>query len=165
LEFDNAHKTHVFDVYGFLAYRSRSRETAEDLTQETFERALKAWSRFDPQRSDARTWLLAIARNVYLDSRRRSKARPESPAPASVIDAAGGSEEGPGRYDPDPDLARALGSLSRREREAIALRFGGDLKVAGVAGVMGITTANAQQILSRALKRLRSLLEGSSLSG
>ena len=48
--------------------------------------------------------------------------------------------------------------LKRREREAIALRFGGDLTTAEVAGVLGVSVPNAQQILSRALRMLHSLL-------
>ena len=51
--------------------------------------------------------------------------------------------------------------LRRREREAVALRFGGDLRTAEVAEVMGVSVANAQQILSRALRRMRELMEGS----
>ena len=77
VDFTTAYETHIWHVYGFLAYRTRSRADAEDLTQETFERALKAWSRFDPARADLRTWLLVIARNTYIDSRRRAAARPQ----------------------------------------------------------------------------------------
>ncbi|MGH2951167.1 MAG: RNA polymerase sigma factor, partial [Solirubrobacterales bacterium] len=50
---------HVWDVYGFFGYRLDSREEAEDLVQATFERALRSWHRFDPERGSERTWLLA----------------------------------------------------------------------------------------------------------
>ena len=155
-----AYEAHVWDVYGFLAFRSRSREEAEDLTPETFERALKSWSRFDPRRSEPKPWLLVIARNVYIDSRRRAGARPRTVAPAVApepaptedreIDAIGG---------PDPECAAALARLKRREREALALRFGGDLSTVEVAEVLGVSVANAQQILSRALRRMRELMD------
>ena len=144
--------------YGFLAYRARSPEIAEDLTRETFERALRAWSRFDSQRSDARVWLLSIARNVYIDSRRRSKARPAPAMPVPAVEASAGSEERPGWRGLDPDVARALGRLSRRERDAIALCFGAELSIPDVAEVTGTSVADAQQILSRSLRRLRALL-------
>ena len=49
MKFDSAYEENVSAVYGYLAYRVRSAEEAEDLTQETFERALGAWSRFDPR--------------------------------------------------------------------------------------------------------------------
>ena len=60
---------------------------------------------------------------------------------------------------PDPQLAAALQRLERREREAIALRFGGDLRNAEIAELLGVSVANAQQILSRALRRLGRILD------
>ena len=59
----------------------------------------------------------------------------------------------------DPALAGALGQLGEREREIVALRFGGDLSGPEIAVLTGLTLANVQQILSRSLRRLRSLLE------
>jgi DNA-binding CsgD family transcriptional regulator len=60
---------------------------------------------------------------------------------------------------PDPDLHRAHGSLTDREREVIALRFGGDLTGPEIAELTGLSLANVQQILSRSLRRLRAELE------
>ncbi|HET6496627.1 MAG TPA: sigma-70 family RNA polymerase sigma factor [Thermoleophilia bacterium] len=164
MEFIEAYEQHVWGIYGFLAYRTRSPVEAEDLTQETFERALKAWPRFDPARNDARPWLLVIARNVYVDSRRRQAARPRVAPEVEV----GAGPESAGSIDanlgPDPEVSAALARLKRREREAIALRFGADLPVAGVAEVLDISVANAQQILSRSLRRLRTLLEHSAVN-
>src|SRR3954447_13960812 len=67
LAFDEAYEANVLRVYGFFAYRLRSREEAEDLTQLTFERALRAWGRYDPRRSQPGTWLMAIASNLLID--------------------------------------------------------------------------------------------------
>ena len=52
-DFARVYDDHVWRVYGFLAYRVRDRAVAEDLTQSTFERALRAWSRFDPRRASS----------------------------------------------------------------------------------------------------------------
>ena len=160
MEFIDAYEEHFWSVYGFHGYRLLSKPEAEDLTQETFERALKAWHRFDPVRGEARTWLLAIARNVYIDYRRRQGARPRTvavgPGDQADVRVQESMEEQTGL---DPELATALQRLSRREREAIALRFGGDLPTRDVAEALGVSVANAQQILSRALRRLRSILE------
>ena len=51
-EFSDVYDEEVWRVYGYFAYRLRSRSDAEDLTQLTFERALKAWDRFDPSRAE-----------------------------------------------------------------------------------------------------------------
>src|SRR5579864_9207962 len=68
--FGRVYEDHVWRVYGFLAYHLRDRDLAEDLTQTTFERALRAWSRFDPRRGSEAAWLLAIARNALVDHHR-----------------------------------------------------------------------------------------------
>src|SRR5688572_19308065 len=66
------------DVYGYLLYMTKNWALAEDLTNETFETALRRWKRFDPRRGTHRAWLLAIARSTALDwfradSRRRKR--------------------------------------------------------------------------------------------
>lgn len=160
-DFIGVYETHVWDVYGFLAYRTRSRPEAEDLTQETFERALRGWSTFDPSKGQAKPWLLAIARNVYIDSRRRRSVRPMALDDEGIEEVAG-DRGGTMELGPQPELAAALARLGRREREAVALRFGGDLRIAEIADLLEITVSNAQQILSRALRRLRVILEGES---
>ena len=74
-EFARVYDEHLRHVYGFLAYRLRDRDLAEDLTQATFERALRAWPRFDPKKASERTWLLTIARNRAIDHLRSLSAR------------------------------------------------------------------------------------------
>jgi RNA polymerase sigma factor (sigma-70 family) len=59
----------------------------------------------------------------------------------------------------DPELERALAELGPRERELIALRFGGDMSGPEIAHLTGITVSNVQQILSRSLRRMRASLD------
>src|SRR4029450_12691223 len=49
--------------------------TAEDLTSETFDRALRRWSSFDPRRGSAQTWLCQLARGAALDHFRAEERR------------------------------------------------------------------------------------------
>jgi RNA polymerase sigma-70 factor (ECF subfamily) len=147
---------HVWEIHGFFAYRLGSRADAEDLTQETFLRAFKAWSRFDPARAGMRTWLLSIARNLLIDHYRARAVRPEQAMPEGLDPQASDDELNLGL---DPALANALAQLGEREREIIALRFGGDLSGPEIAELTGLTLANVQQILSRSLRRLRGELE------
>jgi DNA-directed RNA polymerase specialized sigma24 family protein len=49
-DFAAVYDEHVWQVYGSFAYRLRNRSEAEDLTQLTFERALKAWGATTPRR-------------------------------------------------------------------------------------------------------------------
>jgi RNA polymerase sigma factor (sigma-70 family) len=160
-EFVDVYDSEVFEVYGFLAYRLRSREQAEDLTQATFERALGAWPRFDPSRASPRTWLLAIARNLLVDHHRRGRDRREQlvdPTDQAGQEAGGAHAEFQ-PAGPSPDLQVALEALDDRSRELIALRFGADLTGPEIAELTGLSLANVQQILSRSLRSLRDELD------
>lgn len=155
-EFARVYEEHVWRVYGFIAYRMADRHRAEDLTQVTFERALRAWSRYDPRRASERTWLLAIAHNVLVDDHRRRR-----PVVVDTIDerqmpVAVGPEE---RMNGAPELLDALATLPDRDREVLALRYGGDLSGPEIAELTGLSLANVHQIISRSLRTLRRLLE------
>ena len=164
--FADAYDEHVWDVYGFVAYRVRSREEAEDLTQLVFERALRVWGEFDPARASAKTWLLTIARNALIDHYRRDRSAQQQPVEGEQGEAALGASEPDERgLGPAPELAAALETLGARAREIIALRFGGDLTGAQIAELTGLTLANVQQILSRSLRSLREELEAALGSG
>jgi RNA polymerase sigma-70 factor (ECF subfamily) len=156
-DFADLYDRHVWHVYGFFGYRINSRHDVEDLTQLTFERALRAWKRFDPSRASSRTWLLAIARNLLIDHFRRSGPVPVDPL--EDLPELVGSVEDPG-VGLAPELERALDALGDRDREIVALRYGGDLTGPEIAEITGLTLANVQQILSRSLRRLRAQLEG-----
>jgi RNA polymerase sigma factor (sigma-70 family) len=160
-DFARAYDEHVWRVYGFLAYRLRDREVAEDLTQATFERALRAWSRFDPERASESTWLIAIARNLLIDHHRRHRSGRFGEIDERVAPMVSGPEE---RVSASPELIEALARLSDRDREVVALRFGGDLTGPEIARVMDLTLANVQQILSRSLRKLRVWLESRAVS-
>lgn len=159
-DFECVYDEYVWYVYGFFAYRCKNRSDAEDLTQVTFERALRSWKRYDASRGAMRTWLLAIARNLLIDHARadRSSKQPSLDDPDCDDEMRASTSD---RVDLglEPDLERALGGLGEREREIIALRFGGDLSGPEIAELTGLSLANVQQILSRSLRRLRAVLE------
>ena len=155
-DFARVYEEHVWRVYGFLAYRLRSRETAEDLTQATFERALRAWGRFDPRRASERTWLIAIASNLLIDNHRRKHPDPVGVIEENIAPSDPGPEEG---GLSSPELLTALEGLSERERHLLALRFGGDLTGPEIASIMDLSLDNVHQIISRSLRKLRTVLD------
>jgi RNA polymerase sigma factor (sigma-70 family) len=154
------YEDHVWHVYGFFGYHGLARQDAEDLTQATFERAVRAYHRYDPARAGVKTWLMAIAQNLLIDHYRRESSRSHSSLDADVEEAQLGSHAGPeSQLGLSPSLAAALDTLSARERAVIALRFGGGLRGPEIAELLNLTLANVQQIASRALRRLRAELE------
>ena len=156
-DFAAAYDAHVWDIYGFFAYRLGNRSDAKDLTQRTFEKALRGWNRFEPGRGEVRAWLAAIARNVLIDHYRTDKSRRHRQL-EQIPEAALGLEN-PYDLGVSPQLASALNALTDRDREVIALRFGADLTTAQIAEVTELSVANVQQVLSRSLRKLRALLD------
>jgi RNA polymerase sigma-70 factor (ECF subfamily) len=100
--------------------------------------------------------LFAIARNVMIDyQRKRRVERLER-----VVEPPEATTPGPDeRFGGSTELVDALGHLSERDREVLALRYGGDLTGPEVAEVLGLTLANVQQVTSRSLRKLQQLLE------
>jgi RNA polymerase sigma-70 factor (ECF subfamily) len=148
--FAEAASEHLDDVYGYLLYLTRHRETAEDLTGATFEKALRIWQRFDPRRGTSRTWLLGIARTTALDWFRAESRRRKREEAAAV----------PDRFDEEfveglsPVLRQGLAALSAADREIVALRIVLELDGDATARLLGISPTAVSTRLARALKRL-----------
>ena len=150
--FGTVAEEHLDAVYAFLLYVTGDRTVAEDLTGETFERALGRWRRFDPRRGTAKTWLCQIARSAALDhfrSESRRRRREETYALQDVTVSEDVFGEGL-----SPELDAALRSLSPGEREVIALRVVCDLDGDTAARVLGISRTACSTRLSRALRKL-----------
>ena len=105
--------------------------------------------------------MIAIARNLVIDHLRASKLTEPfeegHDGDGRLLD--GSSIEEEANLGLSPGLAAALSRLSDRDREVIALRFGGDLKGAEIAEELDLTLGNVQQILSRVLRKLNAELE------
>jgi RNA polymerase sigma-70 factor (ECF subfamily) len=152
-EFAQTAQEHLDDVFAFLVYLTGDRTLADDLTAETFVRALERWRRFDPGRGSARAWLCQLARSTALDHfraedrRRRREGRYAADEPRE--DA--GPVFGEGL---SPELEHALARLSAAEREVVALRVVLELDGEVAARVLGISATACSTRLSRALQKL-----------
>lgn len=133
-------------MYRFLV-ASVGRHDAEDCFQETFMAALRAYPRLRAG-SDLRAWVMTIAHRKALDVHRSRRRRPEPVG--SVPDRPGRPQD-----DGDPGVWRRVRALPPRQREAVVLRFVGDLPYQEVARAMGTTDAAARQNVRLALRRLR----------
>ena len=85
MDFDCIYKSYYLDVYHFLCGLSSNKEIAEDITQETFTKALTAINSYDG-RKDIRAWLFTIARNTYFTYCKREKIYVEWEPPTEQAD-------------------------------------------------------------------------------
>jgi RNA polymerase sigma-70 factor (ECF subfamily) len=144
---------HLDDVLAYLVYLTADHSLAEDLTVETFERALRRWSRFDPRRGGARTWLCQLARSAALDHFRSEarRLRREDRYAVSELREVPPPSFGEGL---STELEHALAELSRAEREIVALRVVLELDGETAARVLGISPSACSTRLSRAMRKL-----------
>lgn len=135
-------------VYAYVAYRVGDGPEAEDLTSETFERALRYRKSYDPRKGEPIAWLLGIAKRC-IDGR----------GPAMELASESADEAVPSSLEEDTvrrlTVARAVGTLDQRDRELIALRYGADLTARQIAELLGARTNAIEVALHRALGRLR----------
>ena len=139
-------------VYAYVAYRLGDGADAEDVTSETFERALRYRASFDGRRGEPIAWLIGIARRCIADASLRGET-PTAEVPERAVE--GHEERAVGRLDLRASVAR----LDERERELIALRYGADLTARQIGELLEMQTNAVEVALHRALARLRGLLE------
>ncbi len=130
-------------------------DAADDLVQETLQRALEKWRLWQRAR-DLRPWLFSIMHNLHVDFRRRDHRidfcdddLPLPPQRASQTDAL-----------ELRDLERALALLPADQREVLLLVGLEELSYSEVARALSIPQGTVMSRLSRARTRLRALLAG-----
>jgi len=140
--FERFYEEHRVDVMRLLS-RTLGRDRADDAFQETFLRALQAYGRLTHS-EHLKAWVLTIARNVAIDTVRRTK-----PTSELVED---GAEDGPPAYS---ELAPLTDGLPPKERAAVVLRYGYDLSYEQIAHALGSSSDAARQATSTGVRRLR----------
>jgi RNA polymerase sigma-70 factor (ECF subfamily) len=140
-------------VYAYVAYRIGDGVDAEDVTSDTFERALRYRKSYDPSRGEPISWLLGIARRCIDESFKR---RPEIVTEQQEPEAPGDLEEDTAAR---LRLAAAMAALGEREQELVALRYGADLTARQIGELLELQTNAVEVALHRALGRLREAME------
>lgn len=150
----------IRQLYAYVAYVLGDGPDAEDVTSEAFERALRYRASYDPAKGTPIAWLIGIARRCiapYVAARR------ELAAPAAIDEAvAPGADLSDGLVT-KLAVRQAVATLSERDRELVALRFGSDLTCRQIGDLLGLKTNAVEVALHRALMKLESILaEGES---
>ncbi len=158
-DFEALYHTELPRIYHFFCYRFGEGALAEDLTSATFEKAWRGRGRFRQQAAFS-TWLFTIARRVAQDYYRKHRYHVEVSLEES--DNQPGSAILEEQVDQQADFAQLsllLARLADRERELVALKYGGGLTNRAIAQLTGLTESNVAVILHRTLQTLRSAWE------
>jgi len=151
-------------LYNFAHWLTQNQEDAEDLVQETYVKALKAFKSFQPG-SNFRAWMFQILRNTFLSSRARLELRmtvPLSseevlPALPTTSDTAESILVGRSRQDA---VRRSIEQLPIIFREVILLRDVEEASYGEIADILSIPIGTVMSRLARARKAVRESLRG-----
>ena len=134
------------------------REGADDLVQDTLERAVRKFHLWRP--GDLRAWLFSIMHNVFVNQLKARKVAYE----VEIDDSIAAPQSSVTSTDL-MDLDRALMALSPDQREVVLLVALEDMTYAEVSRALGIPIGTVMSRLSRAREKLRRLMEGESARG
>jgi RNA polymerase sigma-70 factor (ECF subfamily) len=149
---------YVDRVYRYAFRRLGAHADAEDLTAQTFQRAIEALPRYQPRGLPFGAWLFRIAHNLIVD-RRRSK--------NGAVSLDGSDQDEPaGKEIATPEEAfelreeldgvwAAVAGLPALQRRAVVLRFGRDLSYTEIGPIIGRSEAATKQLIYRAMQTLR----------
>lgn len=147
-------------VYRFLYYRTRSQTLAEDLTSETFFRALRSMNSFRWQGKDFGAWLMTIARNLTTDHFKAGRTRLEMSTEDMTPhdDATEGPEDAVIAGLTNEVLLQALTELPTEQRECLVMRFLQGLSIAETARALERSDGAVKQLQLRGVRNLAKLL-------
>lgn len=157
----NIFETYYKRIYNYIYYRVNCSYTTEDLTSQVFEKILLKIDTYSEGKAPFEVWMFAIARNVVNDYFRSIKkhkffsldnivelfSRDNNPEDMAVI------------AETNDKLLKSINTLNSREKNIIALKFGGNLKNTEIAEILDMTESNVGVILYRTMKKLKIQLE------
>ena len=158
-EFEEIYARYLSSVFNYARRLTGGTDAAEELTAETFCKALKSLSRYDESKADMRIWLCQIAKNTWISHCRkhgREVSLPEEADEPPVSISIEGALE-------NREAARRLHALLHKMdepyKEVFALRVLGELPFAQIAELFGCTESWARVTFMRAKRKLQQEME------
>ena len=162
---------HMDAVYRFALRLAGTQDSAEDLVQDTYFRAFRAWEQYTPG-TRCKSWLFTICRNVFLRKRERGQRHDEILTETAYEDPRALSREAPvfaasKGTDPegeffnsivDEEILRAIGDLPDEYRVAVVLSDLEDLSYNEIAEIMEIPVGTVKSRLFRGRRQLQDRL-------
>ena len=158
--FGELYRIYCDTVFRYIYYRVSTRALAEDLTSETFVRALRRITTFSWQGRDFGAWLVTIARNLVADYFKSSRFRLEVTT-GEMLDSnecERSPEDSVLERLSNAALLEAVGRLNPQQQECVTLRFLQGLSVAETARIMGKNEGAIKTLQYRAVRTLARLL-------
>lgn len=153
-DFAKLYELYSQKIYSFVFYKIMDKDTAEDLTSETFMKALNKIKTYDSSKSAFNTWLFNIARNTVIDHFRVYKNHEDlnDVWELASLDDVESSLDLSLNYE---HLHENLKNLSVKNREILMMRFWQDLSYREIAEILGKSEGSVKMQASRTIKTLK----------
>lgn len=153
-EFSRLYDHYLRPIYDFIYYKTYHQETAEDLTSQTFIKALEKINTYKAGKGTFKSWLYKIAQNTVIDYWRARKSE------ANIEDIWDLSADDPIEVDLEVKenlnrIKKYLQQLKPRQRNVLIMRLWQELSYKEIADNLDLSEANCKMIYSRAMKNLR----------
>lgn len=145
-------------VFSYCMTLSGDRTLAEEITQETFFRALRKRDEFRGEANEV-TWLCSIAKNIYIDEKRRGKSDSLDEIGEEIPDTSDGIEHRACERDSSFRIHMALHSLEEPYREIFELRVFGELSFKEIGMIFSKTENWARVTYHRARLKLQERMD------
>ncbi|MEG1256834.1 RNA polymerase sigma factor [Clostridium sp.] len=155
-DFENIYNEYFRDVYLFVLSLSRNETVAEEITQETFFKALKSIDNFKGN-CKVSVWLCQIAKNTYFSYMDKQKRLQPNDIYEKVIDNS--IDERILNKEDSFRIHKVLHSLYEPYKEVFTLRVFGELSFAQISQLFGRTESWARVTFHRAKQKIQSLLK------
>jgi len=161
--FDALYDRHLQPVHAYLLARTRDREVAQDLAQETFLRAWRNIAEVGPlETGRQRAWLVAVARNLVIDRSRRVRSERAATERVGRLAAPDDGPDPAGQAELAGDVAavdRVISALPEDQRVLLSLQVMGGLTSAEIGEMLGEPAGTVRYRLNQVRTRLRAALE------
>lgn len=145
---------YVEKIYNFLFFRTMHRELAEDLTSQTFIKALEKIHTFDGNRGTFQSWIYQIARNLLIDEYRKRKPVENIDAHENLQSNTDLEAETQAQLDKET-LQKILSELPDESQELVTMRLWDELSYVEIAAITGKTEGSLKMQFSRIINKLQ----------
>jgi RNA polymerase sigma factor (sigma-70 family) len=147
-------------IRSFMLAKTKDRQVAEELMQETMAAVWRKAAQFDPERGNVSAWIYTIARNVRIDAYRRKRPEFDLSDPAFVADDEPGEDQ---KYQAQQEaqiLRGAMETLPEEQRDILKRAFFDEASHSTIAQDLGLPLGTVKSRIRLAFEKLRSALDG-----
>ncbi len=152
--FGQLYERYFEKIYNFIYYRTRHKQTAEDLTAQVFYKTLNSLLKFNAKKGKFSTWIFSIARNGLIDFYRTNH-NTEDIENAWDLSSADNLEKSADTAAAMASLAKALQTLEKQQREVVLMRLWDGLSYKEIAEILNLGESNCKMIFRRTLEKLQ----------